>query len=61
MDLVKLGLSIAGGFYVLSPFDAIPEAVTGPLGLVDDAVVGYYSFKWFFEGIGRSDIPEEVS
>ena len=36
--LVALGLA---GFYLVVPVDVIPEAILGPLGLVDDAgIVG---------------------
>lgn len=30
---------ILAGLYLLSPFDLIPEALVGPLGLIDDLVL----------------------
>ncbi len=31
--------AILSAIYLISPVDAIPEAVAGPLGLIDDAMV----------------------
>ncbi len=30
---------ILAGLYLLSPFDLIPEALVGPIGLIDDLVL----------------------
>ncbi|THD23254.1 hypothetical protein D915_005861 [Fasciola hepatica] len=36
------------GLYLLSPVDLLPEAVLGPLGLVDDLlVIGFYALQLF--------------
>ncbi|WP_152054224.1 DUF1232 domain-containing protein [Tautonia marina] len=35
--IVLAGIAVASGIYVLSPVDAVPELVTGPFGLIDDA------------------------
>lgn len=35
----RLLLMAAAGLYILSPLDAVPEVLLGPLGLIDDAFV----------------------
>ncbi len=40
-----LGLAIVTILYVLSPVDLLPEAILGPLGLIDDAALIAYLIK----------------
>lgn len=35
----ELAIIVAGLLYVVSPFDFIPEAIAGPLGIGDDAAI----------------------
>jgi len=37
MPVIGFGVALFCGAYVLSPVDIIPEAFTGPFGLIDDA------------------------
>lgn len=60
MDALKLVLGGLGMVYVVSPVDLLPEAVLGPLGLVDDAYVFWISGGLILSGLGREDIAEEV-
>lgn len=45
------GELIASALYVLSPVDVIPEALFGPLGLVDDAAVIARFFDTLLNGV----------
>jgi uncharacterized membrane protein YkvA (DUF1232 family) len=51
-----LGLAI---LYLISPFDVVPEAITGPLGLLDDALLVpliLSLIQWFIpKGHGQED------
>jgi|GEM_PF-6854835 len=53
---------ILSALYIFSPIDFIPEALVGPFGLIDDAVVLVgllvFLFVKFLFGIERS--PEEA-
>lgn len=40
---------IISAIYVLSPIDAVPEALVGPLALVDDLVVVGLTAKSFYD------------
>jgi uncharacterized membrane protein YkvA (DUF1232 family) len=42
-------IPIVGVIYVVSPFDFIPEAITGPLGLIDDPALLALAFKLFID------------
>lgn len=37
--MISSGKLIAAVIYILSPFDLLPEAILGPIGFIDDAVV----------------------
>ena len=48
MPIVSWAMTVFCALYVVSPVDVVPEAVFGPVGLIDDvlaAVVGYASYK----------------
>lgn len=46
-DRFRVWLAVfASAMYVLSPIDAVPEAVGFPLGLIDDALVLLW-LMWF--------------
>lgn len=49
MNKIKLLKIIVILIYLLSPVDLLPEAVLGPLGLVDDAAALFLLIKllWF--------------
>ena len=38
--IIPLIITILGLMYIFSPIDFIPELIFGPIGLVDDVVVG---------------------
>jgi len=41
-NMISSGRLIAAVIYILSPFDLLPEAILGPIGLIDDAgALGY--------------------
>jgi uncharacterized membrane protein YkvA (DUF1232 family) len=49
--------------YVLSPIDAVPEALLGPIGLIDDAVVlcaGLYGCVHWAMALGRETAVQRV-
>lgn len=40
--MLRSGRLITAILYILSPFDLLPEAILGPIGLIDDAaMVGF--------------------
>lgn len=47
-DLAKKGIKLIvlflGAIYILSPIDFLPEALLGPVGLIDDVIVGMIVF-----------------
>jgi uncharacterized membrane protein YkvA (DUF1232 family) len=51
----RRGELIAAALYVLSPIDVVPEALFGPIGLVDDAAVASRLFDVLLNGV-----PPEV-
>lgn len=60
--MVKWGRTILGLLglgYVVSPIDLIPEALLGPLGLLDDAVVGLVSILLIMSGITEEEELEK--
>jgi uncharacterized membrane protein YkvA (DUF1232 family) len=42
---VKCFLLLAALIYIISPIDLIPEAIFGPLGLIDDLAVGLAAWQ----------------
>jgi len=48
-------MAIAGAalLYVVSPFDLLPEIMFGPVGLIDDGVVGLIAFVALAEVVRR--------
>lgn len=51
--VVKWGLVAALALYVVFPFDLMPEALLGPLGLVDDLVAAGLAFLIAFGDLRR--------
>jgi len=46
--MIKLLLSIVAGLYAISPFDILPEFVLGWLGWLDDLLVVYLMWRYFY-------------
>lgn len=55
------GLLLVGIAYFVSPIDVIPEALLGPLGLLDDLVISAYILEKIIAGVPREVVLEHWS
>ena len=46
--MLRIILTILAGLYAVSPFDIVPEAVIGWLGWIDDLIVIYLLWRFFY-------------
>ena len=57
-DKVLLGSAVA---YYVMPFDLIPEAIVGPIGYLDDLVLGVYVLNKILGSVDASIVREHWS
>lgn len=55
-----LVFGVIGLIYVVSPIDLIPEALLGPLGLVDDGLVGTVAIIFILAGLGDEESKKKA-
>jgi len=56
--MLKIILTILAGLYALSPVDFLPESLIGWLGWIDDIVILYLLWRFFYAPGGPSRRPQ---
>ena len=57
----QLAMLVLAALYILSPVDVIPELLTGPLGLVDDAGAFGVIIAILVGARSRATAPEPIT